>query len=75
MERKKEMFFDGDEVNMQKVITHLQQYSNYTESILNFVMDTLVHCTEFRMKKEFLKERYEHKLQKLYAEYMKEDEE
>lgn len=74
MERKKEMFFDWDEVNVQKIITHLQQYPNYTESILNYVMGMLVRCTEFRVKKEHLKEKYEHKMQKLYAEYMKEEE-
>jgi hypothetical protein len=34
----------------------------------------LVWCTEFRVKKEHLKEKYEHKMQKLYAEYMKEEE-
>lgn len=74
MERKKEMFFNGDEVDVQKVISHLQQYPNYTESILNYVMAKLVHCTEFRVKKEHLKEKYEHKMQKLYAEYMKDEE-
>lgn len=74
MERKKEMFFDGDEPNMQRIISQIQQNPNYVESILNYVMWILVHCTEFRVKREHLKEKYEHKLQKLYAEYMKEEE-
>ena len=75
MERRKEMLFDGDEPSMQKIITHLQQYPNQTESILAYVMKELVRCTEFRVKKEHLKERYEHKKRKLYAEYMKDEEE
>lgn len=74
MERKREMFFDGDKVNTQRVLTHLQQYSNYAESILDYVFCNIEHFTEFKVKKEHLKEKYDHKMQELYAEYMNEDE-
>lgn len=74
MERKNEHFFDGEEVNMWKVISMLQQYPAQWEQILNFVMHRLVHLTEFRVKKEHLKHKYEKKKQELYAEYMKDEE-
>lgn len=73
MERKTEHFFDWDEVNMWKVTSMLQQYPAQREQILQFVMEKIVHKTEFRVKKEYLKEKYDHKMQKLYAEYMKEE--
>ena len=73
MERKTEHFFDWDEVNMWKVTSMLQQYPAQREQILQFVMEKIVHKTEFRVKKENLKEKYDHKMQKLYAEYMKEE--
>lgn len=73
MERKTEHFFDWDDVNMWKVTSMLQQYPAQREQILQFVMEKLVHKTEFKVKKEHLKEKYDHKMQKLYAEYMKEE--
>ena len=51
----------------------LQQYPAQWEQILQFVMEKLVHKTEFKVKKEHIKEKYDHKMQKLYAEYMKEE--
>lgn len=73
MERKTEHFFDWDEVNMWKVTSMLQQYPAQWEQILQFVMEKLVRKTEFKVKKEHIKEKYDHKMQKLYAEYMKEE--
>ena len=73
MERKTEQFFDWHDVSMAKIVQMLQQYPAQAESMLDFVMKKLVHFTEFRVKKEHLEEKYEHKKQKLYAEYMKEE--
>ena len=73
MERKTEHFFDWDDVNMWKVTSMLQQYPAQWEQILQFVMEKLVRKTEFKVKKEHIKEKYDHKMQKLYAEYMKEE--
>ena len=53
----------------------LQQYPQVAESIIDYVIEKVEHFTEFRVKKEHLKHKYDKKLQELYAEYMKEDEE
>ena len=74
MERKTEQFFDGDEPSMIKIMQMLQQYPQETEKIFDYVMRKVEHFTEFRVKKEHLKHKYDKKLQELYAEYMREDE-
>ena len=66
-------FFDWQTVSMPKLLTELKMNPNETEQILTFVMDKVKHFAEFEAKKECLKHRYEHKLQKLYAEYMQEE--
>jgi chromosome segregation and condensation protein ScpB len=68
-----ERFFDGQNVSMAKLLTELKMNPNETEEILKYVMDKVKHYAEFEAKKECLKHRYEHKLQKLYAEYMQEE--
>lgn len=75
MERKTEQFFDGDEPSMIKIMQMLQQYPQETEKIFDYVMRKVEHFTEFKVKKEHLKHKYDKKLQELYAEYMREDEE
>lgn len=75
MERKTEHFFDGDTLNISKVISEFSQHPDQMDKILNFVVEKVIRKTEFRVKKEHLKEKYEHKMQKLYAEYMKDEEE
>jgi hypothetical protein len=72
MERKTEDFFDGDKVNMTKVMQHLSQHPDKMDQILSYVIEKVEHFTEFRTKKEHLKEKYDHKLRDLYAEYMEE---
>ena len=72
MERKTEHFFDGDKVSMSKLMQKLQQYPQDAEKILDYVFEKVEHFTEFRVKKEHLKEKYDHKLKDLYAEYMTE---
>ena len=73
MELKTEHFFDGDKVSMSKLMSHLAQYPQESENILKFVFDKIEHFTEFRVKKENLKEKYDKKLRDLYADYMKEE--
>ena len=72
MERKTEDFFDGDKVNMTKVMQHLSQHPDKMDQILSYVIEKVEHFTEFRTKKEHLKEKYDHKFRDLYAEYMEE---
>lgn len=72
MERKKEDFFDWDKLNKQKVLTQFSQHPDKMDQIIDFVVEKVEHFTEFKVKKEHLKEKYDHKLKDLYAEYMEE---
>ena len=72
MERKTEDFFDWDKLSMQKVMQQFSQHPDKMDQILNYVVEKVEHFTEFRVKKEHLKEKYDHKLNELYAEYMRE---
>lgn len=72
MERKTEHFFDWDKLNMTKVMQQISQHPDQMEKILEYVIWKVEHFTEFRTKKEHLKEKYDHKLKDLYAEYMEE---
>lgn len=72
MERKTEHFFDGDRLNMDKVIAQLQQHPDKTKEILQYVMWKVEHFAEFHTKKEHLEEKYDRKMKDLYAEYMAE---
>lgn len=67
-----ERFFDGENVSMAKLLAELKMNPNETEQILNYVIDKVKHFAEFEAKKACLEERYQHKLNKLYAEYMRE---
>ena len=55
---------------MQKVMTQLSQHPDQMDKIIEYVMWKVEHFAEFRTKKEHLKEKYDHKLKDLYAEYM-----
>lgn len=70
MERKTEHFFDGDKLSYQKLMTQLSQHPQEMENIMKYVIGKVEHFTEFRVKKDHLKEKYDHKLKDLYAEYM-----
>ena len=72
MERKTEDFFDWEKLNKQKVMTQFSQHPDKMDQILDYVVEKVEHFTEFRVKREHLKEKYDHKLNELYAEYMKE---
>lgn len=72
MERKTADFFDWDKLNMSKVMSQMSQHPDKMDQILEFVVDKVEHFTEFNVKKEHLKEKYDHKLNELYAEYMRE---
>lgn len=71
MELKTEHFFDWENVSLTKLMTKLQQYPQEAEKILDYVFKKIEHFTEFKVKKEHLKEDYDAALQDLYSEYMK----
>jgi hypothetical protein len=58
---------------MQKVMSQMSQHPDHMDQIIEFVVDKTKHFTEFEVKKEHLKEKYDHKLKDLYAEYMTEE--
>lgn len=70
MERKTEQFFDWDKLNMQKVMTQFSQHPDKMDQILNYVVEKVEHFTEFKVKKDHLKEDYDNAVKDLYAEYM-----
>lgn len=72
MERKTSDFFDWDKLNMSKVMQHISQHPDHMEKIIQYVVDKVKHFTEFETKKKHLKDKYDHKLRELYAEYMEE---
>jgi len=72
MEWKTEDFFDWDKLNITKVMQQFSQHPDMMDQIVEFVMWKVEHFTEFKVKKEHLKEKYDHKLKDLYAEYMEE---
>jgi len=72
MERKTADFFDWDKLNISKVISQFSQHPDKMDQILSFVVEKVKHFTAFEVKKEHLKEKYDHKLKDLYAEYMEE---
>ena len=69
-----ERFFNWDEVSYDKLLTELRNNPWEHESILKYVIDKVKHFTEFKVKKEHLKHKYDKKLNELYAEYMREEE-
>jgi len=72
MERKTEHFFDSDKLSMSKLMNQLAQHPQDMEKILKYVYEKVEHFTEFKVKKEHLQEKYDHKMRDLYAEYMSE---
>jgi hypothetical protein len=72
MERKTADFFDGDKLNTQKLMNQISQHPDQMEKIIHYVVEKVEHFTEFRVKKDHLKEKYDHKMKDLYAEYMEE---
>ena len=69
-----ERFFDGENVSYPKLLTELRNNPGEHETILKYVIDKVEHFTEFKVKKEVLKHKYDKKLNELYAEYMREEE-
>lgn len=72
MERKTDDFFDWDKLNVTKVMQQFSAHPDKMDQIVEYVVEKVKHFTEFSVKKEHLKEKYDHKLKDLYAEYMEE---
>jgi hypothetical protein len=53
-------------------MNQISQHPDQMEKIIHYVVEKVEHFTEFRVKKDHLKEKYDHKMKDLYAEYMEE---
>ena len=70
---KTEQFFKNTDLDIKSTVHMIMQYPNNTEEIVKFVACKIKHFAEFEVKMEMLKKEYDHRIQELYAEYMKEN--
>lgn len=68
---KTEDFFNNTTLDINKVIEHISRQPQDMKEVIEFVIHKVEHFKEFEDKKEFEKRMYDHKIQELYAEYMK----
>lgn len=68
---KTEDFFHNTTLDINKVIEHISRQPQDMKEVMEFVIHKVEHFKEFEDKKEFEKRMYDHKIQELYAEYMK----
>ena len=68
---KTEDFFNNTTLDINKVIDHISRQPQDMKEVMEFVIEKVQHFKEFEDKKEFEKRMYDHKIQELYAEYMK----
>ncbi|MBQ5473169.1 MAG: hypothetical protein IIT65_00375 [Lachnospiraceae bacterium] len=68
---KTEDFFNNTTLDINKVIEHISRQPQDMKEVMEFVIHKVEHFKEFEDKKEFEKRMYDHKIQELYAEYMK----
>ena len=66
---KRDEFFDGKELNIEKVATKMEQEPWMIRSVLNFISTEMRKEEEFKMKMHELKEEYEDKEYQLREEY------
>ena len=68
---KTEDFFNNTTLDINKVIEHISRQPQDMKEVMEFVIEKVQHFKEFEDKMEFEKRMYDHKIQELYAEYMK----
>ena len=68
---KTEDFFNNTTLDINKVLEHISRQPQDMKEVMEFVIEKVQHFKEFEDKKEFEKRMYDHKIQELYAEYMK----
>ena len=69
MELTKEMFFDGDELDSQKVVNMITQNPNHGVDILDFIGEIMQEDLEFKYEEKRLKDKYKHDLKALHEKY------
>lgn len=69
MERKKEMFFDGDEINYGNVVRKITEYPNHWEEIIEFIGEIMEDEYEYKFEKKWLEMKFEHDMKELKEKY------
>ena len=69
MERKKEHFFDWDELSIDKVVEEISKDPNQARSIMEFIRDEMNKEKEFEEKLAELHKLHKEKEKELYEEY------
>jgi len=73
MTYKTEQFFNNTTVDINKVIDCISHKPQEMKEIMEYVIEKVQHFKEFEDKMGFEKRMYDHRIQELYAEYMKEN--
>jgi hypothetical protein len=69
MERKKEDFFNGNELSIDHVVEAIQNDVTQTRAIMEFIASVMKKDEEFKKKLHELEDEYEEKKEALYNEY------
>ena len=69
MERKREHFFDGKELSIDRVVEEINKDPSQARGIMEFIRDEMYKEEEFREKLEELNRHYKEKEKELYEEY------
>ena len=69
MERKKEDFFNGNELSIDHVVEAIQNDVSQTRGIMEFIAHVMKKDEEFKQKLHELEDEYEEKKEALYSEY------
>ena len=72
MERKKEHFFDWDELSIDRVVEEISKDPNQARSIMEFIRDEMNKEEEFKEKLAELHRHHKEKEKEIYEEYGKE---
>ena len=69
MELKREMFFSGQDLNIDAVADAITNEPGRVKEVLEFIADEMHKEVELKEKLDELKEDYHHKKHALYKEY------
>lgn len=69
MELKREMFFNGDELDASKVVKAIMEHSSRWEEIIEFIWEVMQEEFEYEFEKKWLKMKYEHDMKELKEKF------
>ena len=69
MELKKEMFFDGDELDTSKVVRMIMENSSRWDEIIEFIWEVMEDEYEYKFEKKWLEMKYKHDMKELKEKY------